>query len=225
MNKLLKVSALALAASALLGGTAWAQLAATAVTDLNIRVGPGPQYQAVDVIAAGDSVTVLGCLEGSQWCQIDKNGSIGWSYSAYLTATVGANAVVVAEQREAIGVPVVTFDASDTVQATAGATVGGTTGAVIGTLLGGPVGGVIGATVGASAGAAATIDVPDTAVTFVRSNPVDNVLLEGEVVVGAVVPEVVELHPIPDVNLQYVWINGQPVLVDVGSRQIVRILR
>jgi hypothetical protein len=88
-----------------------------------------------------------------------------------------------------------------------------------------PVGGVIGGTIGASAGAAATVDVPDTAVTFVRANPVDNVLLEGEVVVGAVVPEVVQLHPVPDASFQYVWINGQPVLVDSGSRQIVYVVR
>jgi uncharacterized protein YraI len=223
MNKLVKLPAFALVATALLTGAAWAQaVTAMATTDLNIRVGPGPQYQAVGVIAAGDSVNVLGCLEASRWCQVDHNGSVGWSYSAYLSADVSGQAIIIADAPAAtLTVPVVTFDASQGVQAAAGATVGGTTGAVIGSLIAGPVGAVVGGAIGASAGASAAID--DSAITFVRQNPVDNVLLEGEVVVGAVVPDVVALHPIPNSNFQYVWINGQPVLIE--DRQIVYVIR
>jgi hypothetical protein len=45
------------------------------------------------------------------------------------------------------------------------------------------------------------------------------------VVIGAGVPDTVALQVIPDYQYQYVYINGQPVLVDPGSRQIVYVIR
>jgi hypothetical protein len=71
----------------------------------------------------------------------------------------------------------------------------------------------------------ALIDPPQTARTYVTSNPIDPIYLEGEVVVGAGVPESVTLQAIPDYDYRYVYINGQPVLVDPGTRQIVYVVR
>jgi hypothetical protein len=51
------------------------------------------------------------------------------------------------------------------------------------------------------------------------------VYLEGEVVVGAQVPDTVTVQPIPDYDYDYVYINGQPVLIDPANRQIVHIFR
>ena len=53
----------------------------------------------------------------------------------------------------------------------------------------------------------------------------DPVYLEGEVVVGATLPETVELREIPDYEYRYVYVNGVPVLVEAETRQIVRIVR
>ena len=57
------------------------------------------------------------------------------------------------------------------------------------------------------------------------SNPVDPIYLEGEVVVGAGLPETVQLRPVPDYNYRYVYVNRQPVLVDPTSRRIVYVYR
>jgi hypothetical protein len=59
----------------------------------------------------------------------------------------------------------------------------------------------------------------------VTSHQVEPVYLDGEVVVGAGLPETVALNEIPDYEYRYVNVNGQPVLVDAHSRRIVYIVR
>ena len=104
---------------------------------------------------------------------------------------------------------------------------GGVTGAVAGALIGGPVGAVVGGGAGVIAGGAAgtIIDPPEQVRTYVSSNEGQPVYLDGEVVVGAGLPETVELRPIPDYEYQYVYVNGQPVLVEPSSRKIVYVMR
>src|SRR5690606_41486506 len=93
---------------------------------------------------------------------------------------------------------------------TANSTVTGAAGgAIAGALLGGPVGAAIGGAVGATTGL--VVDPPETARTYVTANPLDPVYLEGEVVIGAQVPDTVTVQPIPDYEYEYVYINGQPV--------------
>jgi hypothetical protein len=85
------------------------------------------------------------------------------------------------------------------------------------------VGGVAGAVAGGTADA---IDEPTEEVrTYVTTNQIDPVYLEGEVVVGASLPETVELREIPDYEYRYVYVNGQPVLVEPSSRRIVYVVR
>ena len=87
MNKLFTLTTAAVLVTTAMTGAAHAQTAAaTATTELNIRSGPGPQFEAVGFIASGDSVTVEGCLDASKWCRVSYNGVTGWSYSDYLTA-------------------------------------------------------------------------------------------------------------------------------------------
>jgi uncharacterized protein YraI len=62
-------------------------LDAVAVTDLNMRAGPGSQYPIVATIESNGSVEILGCLEEAQWCQVNWQGNEGWSYSEYLAIT------------------------------------------------------------------------------------------------------------------------------------------
>ena len=197
------------AAAVALCGAAWAQTPATATADLNVRAGPGPQYEVVGVIPSNQQTTVQGCLEGSKWCMVDHGGTQGWAYSDYLMADASGTPVVVAERWADVGVPVVTFDAGAT---------GVATGAIAGALVGGPVGAVAGAVVGAA------LTPPETALAYVRSNRLDPIYLDGEVVVGATLPETVELRAIPDYDYHYVYINGVPVLVN-PQRQIVYVVR
>jgi Protein of unknown function (DUF1236) len=63
--------------------------------------------------------------------------------------------------------------------------------------------------------------VPDTYADYARSNPLSPVELEGDVVVGYVLPEGVELTPVPDSRYSYVYVDDRPALVDAGSRTVV----
>ncbi|TIL81232.1 MAG: DUF1236 domain-containing protein, partial [Mesorhizobium sp.] len=61
--------------------------------------------------------------------------------------------------------------------------------------------------------------------TYIETNRVDPVYLEGEVVTGATLPDTVELREIPDYDYRYVYVNGQPALVDPGTRRIMYVER
>jgi uncharacterized protein YraI len=207
-------------------GAAFAQSAVQATTDLNVRSGPGPQHEVLGVIGAGESATLDGCLEGSKWCVVAFNGGQGWVYSDYLTGDFGGTQVVLTERPADSGVAIVEAPADVDGGAT-GAISGGVTGAVAGALIAGPVGAVVGGGAGAIGGAAAgtVIDPPERVRTYVSSNQVDPVYLDGEVVVGAGLPETVALREIPEYEYRYVYVNGQPVLVEPESRRIVYVIR
>jgi uncharacterized protein YraI len=226
------LTSVALLTAAALAGVASAQTAATATTDLNVRAGPGPEYPVVGVIAANGSATINGCLEGSKWCTVTFDGGQGWAYSDYLAAQFGGNTVVLSQRTPEMAVPVTTYEPSGAeAGGTAGIVTGATGGAVAGALIGGPVGAVVGGVAGGAAGgitggaAGAIVDPPEEVRTYVASNQVNPVYLEGEVVVGAGIPDTVQLQPIPDYQYNYVYVNGQPVLVDPGTRQIVYVMR
>ena len=80
------------------------------------------------------------------------------------------------------------------------------------------------AAVGALAGGVIGADVPSETVTYIRQNPVDPIYLEGEVVVGAGIPEGVEVYTVPEATYRYANVNGQPVIVD-EERRIVQVVR
>ena len=216
-----KQTLLAMTAAGLLAAApALAQVAATAATDLNLRSGPGGDQQIVGVIPSGDEVTVTGCMTDSSWCQVDYQGTTGWAFGDYLTATLPdqPDPVIVIENREPLQVQ--TVEAPD-----AGAGAGAIAGAAAAaTLIGGPAALLAGAALGAAAGGALTPESPE--VTYVVSNPAEPVTMGGEVVLGAGIPEEVELRPIPDSDqFAYLNVNGQAVIVDNANRQIVYVVR
>jgi uncharacterized protein YraI len=188
---------------------AMASMSATATADLNIRSGPGPQFAVVGVITAQSPVEVDGCIEGKTWCQVNHNGTSGWSYAGYLAT--GPDVVIANTQ----DVPHVSYTGPAAAAGAAG-------GVILGALVGGPIGAVVGGAIGAGVGASA----PPPAVTaYVTENRYEPVYLDGEVVVGAGVPEAVELSTIPDYEYRYAVVNGQTVLVDSNTRQIVYVYR
>ncbi|HUG62078.1 MAG TPA: DUF1236 domain-containing protein [Methylomirabilota bacterium] len=209
-----------------------AQTMASATTDLNIRSGPGPQYDVIGAIDANGEATVNGCIQGSKWCTVSYNGVEGWAYSDYLVAPVSGAPTVLTDRYAEIGVPVTTYEPSGADTGTAaGMATGAVGGAIVGALIGGPPGAIAGGAVGAisgSVGGAATgalVEPAEEVTTYVRSNPVDAVYLDGEVVVGAGVPETVTLTPIPNSEYHYAYVNGQPVLIEPAGRRIVRVVR
>jgi hypothetical protein len=97
-------------------------------------------------------------------------------------------------------------------------------GAATGAVIGGPVGAVVGGIAGGVLGTA--IDPPPAQVqTYVVEQRVQPATVEGEIVVGAPLPDVVELHTVPDYEYRYAFVNGKRVLVDPGSRKVVYVVQ
>lgn len=209
-----------IAAAALSGLPAWAQTAATSVTDLNIRSGPGPQYTVTGVIPANDSVSVQGCLGAGSWCQVDYQGTSGWAYGDYLTTTIDSAPVVITAAPARSSVTVI--EDNEAARTKGAATVGGF-GAVAGALLGGPPGAAAGTVIGAATGGMAAPE--DEVRTYVVEHPVEPVFLQGEAVVGAGIPDSVTLTPVPDTTYSYAYLNGQPVIVQNHDRVISYVVR
>ncbi|SFE04770.1 Uncharacterized conserved protein YraI [Sulfitobacter brevis] len=223
--KLGMISAIALSAAV----PALAQSSeAIAVTDLNIRSGPGPHYEVVGVIPGSKAAMVDGCLAESSWCKVSFEGASGWSSSDYLAVGVEEQAVALTARPEAVKIETVTYEntAETTADQTTGVAAGATIGALAAYAVGGPIGGIIaGGILGGAAGGASVEPTTET-VTYVQSNPVDTVYLDGEVVVGAVVPETVTYYDVPaQPELRYLNINGQTVLVETENNAIVRVIR
>ena len=222
MRKLLATTTLA---ALTLAGAASAETMATAGTDLNLRSGPQSTAEIIGVIANGDEVAVNGCIESANWCEVTYKDQKGWAYGDYLTAKVGDKIEPLYPNRQTVGVTVIEAPAAETAgQNAADAAVGGAAGAAVGALVGGPVGAVVGAAIGGSSAAAA--EPPAEVQTYITANPQDPVVLDGEVVVGAGIPDTVTLYDIPDQpDYKYVTVNGQTVLVNPADRKIVHIYR
>ncbi|ANN62286.1 hypothetical protein A9174_35560 (plasmid) [Mesorhizobium loti NZP2037] len=82
----------------------------------------------------------------------------------------------------------------------------------------------------AGIGAAAAEDVviqpeQDTVIReYVKKQPLASVKLPGvELNVGTALPDTVELHEVPNVKYRYVVIDNRTVLVDPGTRKIVKV--
>jgi uncharacterized protein YraI len=180
---------------------------ATALTPLNIRSGPGPQYSIVGAIPIRAQATIIGCIQDSLWCQVSYNGQQGWAYSQYLTAQLSGRSLIVAERLNEI--PTVRYQAP--VETDGSATVAP---AITGTLLARP-----------TAVEPLVVTPPPTVGTYVVSHPVTPVYLNGEVVEGVGLPEDVALTPVPGFDYQYAYINSVPVLVKPSTRRVEYIYR
>ena len=82
----------------------------------------------------------------------------------------------------------------------------------------------------AGIGAAAAEDVviqpeQDTVIReYVKKQPLASVKLPGvELNVGTALPDTVELHEVPNVKYRYVVIDNRTVVVDPGTRKIVKV--
>jgi uncharacterized protein YraI len=205
-----------------MSGTAFADTSVSAVADLNVRAGPGPQHPVIGVLAAGQQATLNGCLENSKWCTIAEAQGQGWIYSDYVTADFGGRQVVLTQRPAGSGV-VVVAPLADNGGGDAGALAGGATGAIVGGPLGAAVGGAAGTIAGGATGT--VIEPPEVVRTYVIAHQEAPVYLDGEVVTGATLPATVVLREVPGYEYRYVNVNGLPVLVEPKSRQIVYVMR
>lgn len=104
--------------------------------------------------------------------------------------------------------------------AAVGGAAGGATGAVVGGLIFGPIGAVIGGFTGATLGASAGVEA--SSVDYVRLNPTEPVVIEGDIDVGYQVPETIEIHAIDgDANHGYFYTQDRVYFVDLSDRTVV----
>lgn len=52
--------------------------------NVNVRTGPGTQYQAITTAPAGAGVDILGCMPGRAWCDIVLGNLRGWVSGRYV---------------------------------------------------------------------------------------------------------------------------------------------
>ncbi len=200
---------------------------AIAATDLNVRSGPGPQYTVIGVIPGGETTMVEGCLDAASWCQVKFGEISGWSSSDYLAVNVEEQAVPLTTRPAEVSINSVTYENAEGTEENQreGAAVGATLGVLAGVAVGGPIGGIIaGGILGGAAGSAVAEPEEET-ITYITSNPVETVYLDGEVVVGAGVPQTVPTFELPQAEYRYANINGQTVIVDTETNAIVRVIR
>ncbi|GLS34468.1 hypothetical protein GCM10010869_00560 [Mesorhizobium tianshanense] len=84
----------------------------------------------------------------------------------------------------------------------------------------------------AGVGAAAAQDViiapeQETVIReYVEKQPLASVNIPGvELNIGSTLPDTVELHEVPDVEYRYVVVDDRTVIVDPGTRRIVKIIQ
>jgi hypothetical protein len=123
-----------------------------------------------------------------------------------------------------LGAPAISYAQSTDADADAGAVVGGTaggaTGAVVGGLIFGPIGAVIGGFTGATIGASAGVEA--SSVEYVRLNPTEPVVIEGDIDVGFAVPAEIELHTIEgDETHGYFYTEDRVYFVNLSDRTVV----
>ncbi|WP_297105783.1 DUF1236 domain-containing protein [uncultured Devosia sp.] len=101
-----------------------------------------------------------------------------------------------------------------------GATGGAAGGATLGFLAGGPIGAVIGGFAGAVIGAEAGIET--STIEYAGNNPVEPVMVDGSLDVGAAVPAGVTIYPVEgDETHGYFYANGRVWIVDLNSNTLV----
>ncbi|MER8500969.1 DUF1236 domain-containing protein [Mesorhizobium sp. M0208] len=83
----------------------------------------------------------------------------------------------------------------------------------------------------AGVGAAAAQDVviepeQETVIKeYVKKQPLASVKIPGvELNIGSTLPDTVELHEVPNVKYRYVVVDNRTVVVDPGTRKIVKII-
>jgi uncharacterized protein YraI len=191
---------------AVLSSAALGAVVGTAVTPLNIRSGPGPEYPVIGAIPTNGKAMIVGCIQGSLWCQVTVGSTQGWAYSQFLVATLSGRSLAVSEGIAQF--PTVTYEVP-------AATVGvAPRPAVTGTLI-----------VPRAAGAPALVEPPPTVREYVVGHPVQPVYLNGEVVVGSGLPPEITLAPVPGYQYQYAYVNGVPVLIEPQTREVRYIYR
>jgi uncharacterized protein YraI len=92
-----------------LPGVAFAQAQAYTNSPVNLYAGPADDYPAVSQLPGGVPVTVMGCVSGYTWCDVELPDLRGWVYAGNLSYPYQGSNVPILNYGTVIGLPVVTF--------------------------------------------------------------------------------------------------------------------
>lgn len=77
--------------------------------DVNLRAGPAMEYPVVMRLRARVTLSVIGCLPGYQWCDVEVGPNRGWVYAGNIVYPYQGAYVPVHTYGAAIGIGVVAF--------------------------------------------------------------------------------------------------------------------
>ena len=198
-------------AGAVVAAPALAATIAMADTPVNIHTGPGPQYGIIGAIPLRGRATIIGCIQGSMWCQVSYGGRQGWAYAQYLTVRLSGRSLIAVEALD--NIPVVTYQAPD--QAPIG---------MVGSAVPGPA--VTSTIIERPANERPLVIAPPPTVrTYVLNHPIAPFYVNRELVEGAELPTNVAVAPVPGSDYEYAYVNDVPVLVEPQTRQVEYIYR
>ncbi|HWM30964.1 MAG TPA: DUF1236 domain-containing protein [Methyloceanibacter sp.] len=193
--------------AALAAGSALAVTAHSPTGHLNVRSGPGFQFPVVNQIGQGVNAQVTGCVSDYSWCSVAlPDGTTGWASAPYLVTQATTPPKNLQVAGAALNIPVV-------VPTNTGSNVVATP----------PVGAMV--AVPPTVGFVMPIAPPPEVITYVTRQTVAPVIVNGEVMVGAVLPMAAPAYDIPASPYDYSYINGQRVLIEPTARKIVYVFR
>lgn len=172
---------------------------------LNVRSGPGFQYPVVAQMQANTRFPVTGCIQDYSWCSVVVGNVSGWASAPYLVTDAGGRPTNLQVSGAQLGIPIVVPTGVAAVVATP------------------PVGAMV--PVAPAVGVVEPVIPAPEVLSYVTGQPVQPVLVNGEVMVGAVLPAAVPVYPVPASPYVYAYVNGQRVVVEPAARRIVYVVR
>ena len=169
---------------------------------LNVRSGPGFQYPVVAQMPANTRFPVTGCIQDYSWCSVVVGSVTGWASAPYLVTDAGGKPTNLQVSGAQLGIPIVVPAAVGAVVATPS----------------------VGAIVPTPALVEPILPAPEV-LSYVTAQPIQQVFVDGEVMIGATLPAAVPVYPVPASPYVYSYINGQRVLVEPAARRIVYVVR
>jgi len=192
-----------LVGAVLFAGSALAVVAVFSPTGhLNVRSGPGFQYPVVAQMPANARFPVTGCLQDYSWCSVVVGNVTGWASAPYLVTGAGGKPTNLQVSGAQLGIPIVVAPVT----------------AVVATP---PVGAMVAVP---PALVEPVIPAPEV-LSYVVGQPIQQVYVDGEVMIGATLPAAVPVYPVPASPYVYSYVNGQRVLIEPAARRIVYVIR